>query len=407
MSFKKLNKGLTIVVCLVAFLMAVMFLQADKKVEKNVNALTLEELQMEIANQGFTFTVGKTSVSDIPLELLCGLKVPENWDKDAPFDYCDLTEDGIAKTKALPTSFDWRNTGDVTGIRDQGACGSCWAFGTLASYEAAISILFNETENLSEQWLVDCNTEGWGCNGGWFAFELLYDGVPLESCYPYTAKDGYCSTSCDMFYPLDSWYYVGSSSSVPSTDSIKTAIYNNGPVAVAVYVNSAFQSYTSGIFNTSYSGSVNHAVCLVGWDDGGGYWIMKNSWGPGWGESGYMRIAYGCQSIGYGACYGIPTNGGGSGSITVNDPNGGEVWAGGSSHSILWSSTDVTGNVKIEYTLDGRTWIVEASSTANDGSYNWTLPTVSRDKKKCLVRITSLDNGTISDRSDAYFKITS
>lgn len=408
MSFRKLNKGLTIAVCLVAFLMAVMFLQADKKVEKrDLGNLTLAEVQKDVQAQGFTFTVGKNGVSDIPLERLCGLVVPKDWHVDANFDMCDTDSDHIARARALPTSFDWRDTGDVTSIKNQGSCGSCWAFGTLASYEAAISILFDETVDLSEQWLVDCNTSGWGCNGGWFAFSLLYDGIPLESCYPYTAQDGSCKTTCDMYYPLDSWYYVGSSSSVPSTDAIKTAIYNHGPVAVAVYVNSAFQYYTGGIFSTSYSGSVNHAVCLVGWNDDGGYWIMKNSWGTSWGESGYMRIAYGCQSIGYGACYGIPTDGGsGSGSITVIDPNGGEIWAGGSTHAILWSSSDVTGNVKIEYTLDGRTWALETGSTANDGSYNWTLPTVSRDKKKCLVRITSLDTPSVSDQSDAYFKIT-
>jgi hypothetical protein len=402
---KKLNKGLTIVLCLAVFFMAVLFLQADRNTKSNFDKMSLADLQSEITAKGYSFTVGKTSVSDIPLDQLCGLVVPKDWHLSANFDMCDTDSDHIARARALPTSFDWRDTNNVTGIRNQGSCGSCWAFGTLAAYEGAISILFDENEDLSEQWLVDCNSQNWGCNGGWFAFGELYDGVPLESCYPYTAYDGSCKTTCDMYYPLDSWFYVGSSSSVPSTDSIKTAIYNHGPVAVAVYVNTAFQSYTSGIFNTSYSGSVNHAVCLVGWDDVGGCWIMKNSWGTGWGESGYMRIAYGCQSIGYGACYGIPTNGGGSASITVTDPNGGEIWAGGSTHSILWTSSDVTGNVKIEYTLDARSWTVETSSTANDGTYSWTLPSVSRDAKKCFVRITSVDAPTVSDTSDAKFTI--
>ena len=300
---KKLNKSLTVVLCLAVFFMAVLILQADRGPKSNIDKMSLSDLQREIATKGYSFTVGKNSVTDIPLERLCGLVVPKDWHVDANFDMCDVDSDHIARTRALPTSFDWRNTGDVTSIKNQGSCGSCWAFGTLASYEGAISILFDATENLSEQWLVDCNTQGWGCNGGWFAFSELYDGIPLESCYPYTAKDGYCNSSCDMYYPLDDWFYVGSSSSVPSALAIKTAIYDHGPLAVAVYVNSAFQAYTGGIFDTSYSGGVNHAVCLVGWDDGGGYWIMKNSWGTGWGENGYMWIPYGCDKVGDGAHY--------------------------------------------------------------------------------------------------------
>lgn len=409
MGFKRFNKVLTVVVCLAAFLMAVMFLQADKKAGKrDIDNMTLDELQREIAMKGFTFTVGKTSVSDIPLEQLCGLVVPKDWDKDAPFDGRDFRDDDIAQVQALPSSFDWRDTGDVTSIKNQGSCGSCWAFGTLASYESFISILFDETVNLSEQWLVDCNDEGWGCNGGWFAFSELYEGIPLESCYPYTAQNGTCKTNCPKYYPLDSWYYVGSSGGVPSTTAIKTAIYDQGPVAAAVYVNSAFQNYTSGIFNTSYSGTVNHAIALVGWNDSGGYWILKNSWGTGWGENGYMRIAYGCQSVGYAACYGIPTDGGGGGgSITVLDPNGGESWAGGSTHNILWTSQDVTGNVKIQYTTNNkRTWKTVTNSTANDGTYSWTIPTQRRTSKRCYVRITSLDDASVYDDSDARFTIT-
>ena len=76
-----------------------------------------------------------------------------------------------------------------------------------------------------------------------------------------------------------------------------------GPVSVAVYVNSAFQAYNSGVFNGCATGTVNHAVALVGWNDAQQAWILRNSWGTGWGESGYMRIKYGCSKVGYGACY--------------------------------------------------------------------------------------------------------
>ncbi|UCH96971.1 MAG: hypothetical protein JSV88_09010, partial [Candidatus Aminicenantes bacterium] len=147
------------------------------------------------------------------------------------------------------------------------------------------------------------------CNGGWWCYEDMYDGIPLESCYPYTATDGPCDHNCTLYFPVDSWYYVGNSSSVPSVSALKQAIYDHGPLSVAVYVNLAFQYYTSGIFNSCSNYSPNHAVVLVGWDDGGGYWIMKNSWGTGWGENGYMRITYGCSNIGYAASYALPGTG--------------------------------------------------------------------------------------------------
>jgi hypothetical protein len=210
-----------------------------------------------------------------------------------------------------PASWDWRDYGKVTSVKNQGSCGSCWAFGMLGSYEAILAINDQGLNNLSEQFLVRCNSHGYGCNGGWWCYDDMYNGIPMESCYPYTATDGSCNYNCTLYFPVDDWFYVGSSSGVPSTSALKQAIYDYGPISVAVYVNSAFQNYTSGIFNSCQNYSCNHAVVLVGWDDAGGYWIMKNSWGPGWGENGYMRITYGCSRIGYAASYALPDTGGG------------------------------------------------------------------------------------------------
>ncbi len=263
--------------------------------------LTIDEMRMEIERTGKTFEVGITSVSDKKIDELCGLKEPKDWRETGVFD------GGYQQEATLPASYDLRALGKVSGIRNQGSCGSCWAFGTLASYEGAILFNGGANEDLSEQFLLDCNSQGYSCNGGWWVFNELTNGAPKESCYPYVAYKQNCQTGCTKYYPLSAWYYVGSSSGVPSVTDIKNAIYTYGVVGVAVYVDSYFQSYTSGVFNGSASGSVNHAVALVGWDDAGGYWIMKNSWGTGWGESGYMRIAYGSQQIGYAACYGIPS----------------------------------------------------------------------------------------------------
>ena len=263
--------------------------------------LKLDQMRAEIATKGLNFTVGKTSVSDVPLENLCGLVEPPNWRKNAKFD------GGAAEgTRALPSSYDWRDSGVVTDVQNQGSCGSCWAFATIGSYESCCAVAGGTLYDLSEQWLLDCNTMGYDCGGGWWGYPDMYAGVPLESCYPYVGYQGTCNTGCPKYYPMADWYYVGSSSSVPSTEDIKNAIYNQGPLSVAVYVDSYFQAYTGGIFSNTSASQPNHGVILVGWDDTGGYWIMKNSWGTGWGENGYMRIEFGANNIGYAAAYGVP-----------------------------------------------------------------------------------------------------
>ena len=264
----------------------------------------IQRLKAQGQREGWTFTVGKTSVSHIPLDDLCGLKIPENWRQTAVF------EDDVFGKRILatpPATYDWRDYGKVTGVRNQGSCGSCWAFGMLGSYEAILAINGEGLNDLSEQFLIRCNSYGYGCNGGWWCYDEMYNGIPMESCYPYTGSDGSCSYSCTKYFPVDASYFVGSSSSVPSTSAIKQAIYDHGPVAVAVYVNSTFQNYSGGIYNSCTNSSPNHAVVLVGW--GSTYWIMRNSWGTGWGESGYMRITFGCSNIGYAATYAVPDGG--------------------------------------------------------------------------------------------------
>jgi C1A family cysteine protease len=162
------------------------------------------------------------------------------------------------------------------------------------------SILLKKGINtdLSEQWLVSCNTNGWGCNGGNFANSYyLNPGAVLEQCFPYKATDAPCKTGCPYVY------VASASKSASSTSAIKTAIYNYGAVSCSVYVSAYFQAYSSGVFNICQNGSANHAVVLVGWDDSKNAWRMKNSWGRSWGESGMMWITYGCCGIGGGGNY--------------------------------------------------------------------------------------------------------
>jgi C1A family cysteine protease len=224
----------------------------------------------------------------------------------------------LHQAPTLPGSYDWRLLGKVPPIRDQKTCGSCWAFGTVGAFESALLIKGGVLPNLSEQYLVSCNTDGWGCNGGWFAHDYHWlkpgktgnqPGAVQETAFPYVANDKTpCYGPYAHPYQLSGWSYIGDSWSVPPAAAIKDAIYNYGPVAAAVCVGMGFDLYTGGVFNTNEAGAcgsakVNHAVVLVGWDDTDNTWILRNSWGTGWGEGGYMHIDRGVSNIGFAANY--------------------------------------------------------------------------------------------------------
>ena len=271
----------------------------------------IQGLKDQANTRGATYEVGYSAATDRDLRQLAGLKLPEGWNKsDAPS--VPMLESSV---QALPSSFSWMSNG-VTPIKDQGNCGACWAFSTVGPLESQILLQGGGTVKLSEQYLVSCNLDNWGCqNGGWFAHDYHMDksgqdgngpGAVLNSEDPYAGSDTACGNTYDHPYKISSWAYVGSESAVPGTDAIKQAIYTYGPVSVAICVQSLFQNYSSGIFNTSEScGSdvINHAVVLVGWDDNGGngYWVLRNSWGTSWGMNGYMYIGYGVSKVGYAA----------------------------------------------------------------------------------------------------------
>jgi inhibitor of cysteine peptidase len=188
--------------------------------------------------------------------------------------------------------------------------------------ESAIKTQDGVGRSLADQYLVSCNTEGWGCNGGWWAFDYFADKVPpgepaagavYEADFPYQAADVACNPPHPHHEEIASWSYVDSWDSVPSVATLKQAIYDHGPVAAAVCVGSAFHNYDSGVFDTEEGSScpnpnnpINHGVVLVGWDDtrgSNGAWRLKNSWGAYWGEGGYMWIEYGTSNVGFGAAY--------------------------------------------------------------------------------------------------------
>ena len=219
--------------------------------------------------------------------------------------------------KALPASWDWRTQGILTPIRDQDGCGSCWAFATVGAMEAAVLKTGGPSTDLSEQFLVSCNTEGWNCDGGWDSHEYHLNvlgksqtqiGAVLESAKPYTANKGTCNVVLDHPYKLTGWGYVGELThnnywhSIPSYAQLKNAIYTYGPITAGVCVGSAFDYYSGGLFTTDEASicgsSPNHLIVLVGWDDTDRSLILRNSWNTSWGESGYMKIKYGTSMVG-------------------------------------------------------------------------------------------------------------
>jgi len=258
---------------------------------------SLEALRAEIEANGYTFTVGYNPAMQYTIEELCG----HNPNMDLPNLHA-IQSQPIATVETLPAAY----TGIYSPIKNQASCGSCWAFSISAQMETAILKKDGVTVDLSEQYLVSCNDYGWGCNGGLWANDMFVSpGCMMEACFPYVAQDVPCNDACPYLYQAQGWAFVEAQNVVPSVENIKNAIYTYGAVSAAVYVDSNFQAYTSGVMNSCKKSVrwTNHAIQLCGWDDAKGAWLLKNSWGTGWGENGFMWMAYNCNLVGYGANY--------------------------------------------------------------------------------------------------------
>jgi C1A family cysteine protease len=225
---------------------------------------------------------------------------------------------------ALPTSVDWKAKGAVTEVKNQGSCGGCWSFASTGALEGALQIATNTLVSLSEQQLVDCTYNKapykmQGCQGGnpVLAFDWLQEhALCNEASYPYTYgavprnfQGPYtCTSSCKVTIAsggVKGYKVVSSRARPASTQTLMDAIANGGPVSVAIEANQpSFQLHHHGVYSDPMcfsEGQVDHAVLIVGYGtdpQGGDYWLVKNSWGPTWGENGYIRIARGGEPQG-------------------------------------------------------------------------------------------------------------
>lgn len=278
-------------------LLAITFATHLPAIEKTDINAEINAMRTEIETNGYTFTVGITPAFDYkPGRLLSPTYNPASPLlplSEAIIDLPTLEEE-------LPPAY----TGYFTPVKNQGSCGSGWAFSALGTFESIILKKDGIEVDLSEQQLVSCNPWGWGCNGGMWPNDMLVNpGIMLESCFPYAEDDVPCDETCPIAYQAQSWAFLEADYVVPPVETIKQAIYTYGAVQAAVYVERFFQAYTGGVFNKCKKnvGYTNHVVILCGWDDNIGAWLLKNSWSTEWGENGFMWITYDCNRIGEGA----------------------------------------------------------------------------------------------------------
>lgn len=200
----------------------------------------------------------------------------------------------------LPSSIDWRTKGVVNPVRDQGQCGSCWAFATTANAESVWAISKGQLLDLSEEFLVDCASGvgyyNMGCNGGQpdSAFKyMINNGQCTEASYPYNAGVTKTAGTCQKC--TSAGVSFSSCSDVTPKDQIAlAAAVAKQPVTIAIEADTRyFQSYSGGILDSSSCGTnLDHAVEIIGYgsENGVDYWNVRNSWGSSWGEGGYFRV---------------------------------------------------------------------------------------------------------------------
>ena len=247
-------------------------------------------VQARIQEKGAKWVAGETSLSNMPREEQL-MRVGLNFQ---PIPAPPIEEPVVFASQ--PASLDWRdNNGNyVSAVTNQKSCSSCWAFAMTAGLESNVMRTQNNAApvDLSEQVMLSCSGAG-SCKGGSLnANYLQTTGLPPEAVYPYTATDGSCAAAAPGWqstaYKIAAWGSVSR-----NLAAIKAALNEYGPLPTGFYVYEDFMYYKSGIYTYATGRRLGgHAVLLVGYNDAEQYFIVKNSWGPAWGDKGFFKIAY-------------------------------------------------------------------------------------------------------------------
>lgn len=315
------------------------YIQRELKASPSLKA-KLSQLRQEIASKNLQFTVGYTSVAEIPIEKITGakpmaageeVKVLEQFrvhTEASRIKNATITpQQKIVKVPNIEPKFvygdptlsklDLRKGGFVTPVRDQGYWGSCWAFSAMAAYESSYKIIFGTAINTSEEFVVNCSNAG-SWDGGWPYKVMLWmawqqKNVSDESALPYTGPPQVCPSQAPTAkYYASGWGMVDPAkfATVADVAKIKEALCKYGVISTTLYADDNFKHYTGGYFfgfksSTGSYAPINHAVAIIGWDDSIQCWLIKNSWGTDWGtecgyntERGYMWIKYDSNNIG-------------------------------------------------------------------------------------------------------------
>lgn len=264
---------------------------SEEEYRKSIFLVNLAKIAAHNADSTQTYTLKVTQFADMTQEEFAEIYLQTRLNEK----FSDISN---ARTMNFPDKvgdIDWVAQGKVSRVKNQGGCGSCWAFSATGAIESALR-LASRSDEVSEQQLVDCSRAygNQGCNGGWMdsAFSYVKDhGLVSEDAYSYTARDGACRIDSG---PIKISGFID----VPGCDNLANAL-NGRPISVAVDA-SNWSLYGGGVFNNCGTG-INHGVLAVGAT--GAWWKIKNSWGQGWGEGGFIRLAPGntCAVCGYGS----------------------------------------------------------------------------------------------------------
>ncbi len=300
-----------------------------------------------------------------------------------------------AEKRDLASNFSWVALDGVTIPKNQGTCGSCWAFAAIGQIEAHMKIQYGIDMDLSEQQGIECNPYGSDCQGGWasavYNIGMTY-GIIREGAEPYESSNGgACNQSESLsFAHIQSWNYVSN-----NVTQIKNALLE-GPVCTAINAD-GLDDYSEGCFDEDWGGWTNHLVLIVGWDDRAcnenGAWIIKNSWGLGWGEAGYFKVQYGVSLVGTSTSQMVlatPPS-----AVTLLAPLASEPMIAHEDVDIRWmTSGAAVSTVDIWMNYDGGEFnTMVAEGIPNNGSFTWTAPNESND----AVRFCVVANGDTRD----------